>query len=510
MAHPSGQLIGAIDAGTTGARFVLFDDRARCIASAYRPIPVAMPRPGWVEQDPDDILSSTIEALSATLDESVVRGRPIVAIGLANQRETIAAWEQESGRPLHSAIVWQDRRTARRCDDLPEAARRLIPSRTGLRADPYFSATKVEWLLEHVPGLADRAAAGTATLGTIDSWLIRQLTGGLATDDTNACRTMLFDIDARAWDDDLLEFFQVPRACLPQVAPSLSTFGEIRPDLVGGRSVRLAGVLGDQQAALYGQGIAAKGRAQVTWGTGAFLLMEIGPDRPLSRTGLVTTIARTAPNRAPSYALEGSVFVAGAAIQWLRDALGLVQDAAESAALSETVDSTEGVVFVPALTGLGAPHWDPDARGLIVGITRGTQPAHIVRAALESIAFQTLDVVRAMERDAGIKVEELRVGGGASANNFLCQFQSDILGVPVVRPADLETTARGAAYAAGVAIGLWEEADVTDWLSQDVRRFLPSFPAAQREALIDRWHNAVDRAHGWDRHAPANEPEAAS
>jgi len=373
----------------------------------------------------------------------------------------VVAWDRETGCPLHPAIVWQDRRTALRCDELNEGdAAHLIGDRTGLRPDPYFSATKIEWLLCNVPGLLDRAARGTALFGTVDAWLLWHLTGEHATDDTNASRTMLFDIDRREWDDELLSLFGVPKACLPRVRPSLSVFGRIKPELVLGNSVPIAGVLGDQQAALFGQGIATEGKTQVTWGTGAFLLMDTGPVRARSQSGLLSTIARTDPDRDPSYALEGSV-------------------------------------FVPALTGLGAPHWDAAARGLIVGITRGTRPEHLVRAALEAIAYQTHDVVRAMERDVGYPIDELRVGGGAARNDFLCQFQSDVLGVPVVRPRNLETTSLGAAFAAGIAVGLWENADTVSEMWEAERRFLPNMSSETREGLLDNWTRAVERSKGW-------------
>jgi len=491
-------LIGAIDAGTTGVRCVLHDEHARPVASAYREVPVTTPRPGWVEQDPALILAATIETLADVLGAPAARGRSIAAVGLANQRETVIAWDRKSGRALHPAIVWQDRRTAARCDDLSGDEVQLIRGRTGLRPDPYFSATKIEWLLQHVPVLGARAAAGTSLVSTVDAWLLRHLTGEHATDDTNASRTMVFDIERREWDAELLGVFGIPRTCLPRVGRSLSMFGAIRSDLVGGRSVPLAGILGDQQAALLGQGIATKGKAQATWGTGAFLLMDTGAARPPSRSGLIATVARTGPGRTASYALEGSVFVAGAAIQWLRDSLGLLRDAADSQALARSVHSTEGVVFVPALAGLGAPYWDPDARGLIVGITRGTRPAHVVRAALESIAYQTHDVVRAMERDIGRPLEELRVGGRVAENDFLCQFQSDVLGIPVVRPRNPETTALGAAYAAGIAVGLWDEADVVGRLWEAQRRFVPTLSVEQRDELVERWTRAVERSRRWD------------
>ena len=489
--------VGAIDIGTTGVRFVLFDEAATPMASAYRELPLATPRPGWVEQDPEILLAATQTVMNEVLSQHVDAAATLAGIGLTNQRETVVAWDRKTGRPLHPAIVWQDRRTAQRCSELRNLDYDgLIYEKTGLSLDPYFSATKIEWLLEHVPGLRTKAAAGDALFGTVDSWLLWQLTGEHVTDHTNASRTLLFDINTQDWDDELLALFGVPRAGLPRIRSSLSSFGHIKPELAAG-GVTIAGVLGDQQAALLGQGIVTPGQAQVTWGTGAFLLMNTGEHRATSQSGLLSTIARTAPNTKPIYALEGAVFVAGAAIQWLRDAMGLLDHAADSQAMSHTVDSTDGVVFVPALAGLGSPYWDPDARGLIIGITRGTRREHLVRAALEAIAYQTFDVVRSMESDTDSRLPELRVGGGAAQNDFLCQFQSDILGIPVVRPRHMETTAQGAAFAAGVAVGLWDDIKVVSELWQEDRRFEPSMSPVLRERLLENWSRAVERAQGW-------------
>jgi len=495
--------IGAIDIGTTGVRFVLYDEEANPVASAYRELPLATPKPGWVEQDPEILLAATLTVLNEVLGQDNEQVNSLAGIGLTNQRETVVVWDRETGRPFHPAIVWQDRRTAKRCNELRQLDQdSRIYDRTGLSIDPYFSATKIEWLLEHVPGLRTGAVNGTALFGTVDSWLLWHLTGEHVTDDTNASRTMLFNIDNQDWDDDLLSLFGVPRLALPRVCPSLSVFGQIKPELVAA-GVPIAGVLGDQQGSLLGQGIVSPGKAQVTWGTGAFLLMNTGEQRTRSRSGLLATIARTSSDKPPVYALEGSIFVAGAAIQWLRDAMGLLADAAESQEMSYTVDSTDGVVFVPALTGLGSPHWDPDARGLIIGITRGTQREHLVRAALEAIAYQTHDVVRAMEDDTGSHLPELRVGGGAAKNDFLCQFQSDILGIPVVRPRHMETTAQGAAFAAGIAVGLWDGVDAVSNLWQEDRRFEPAMPPTVRKALLGDWSSAVERAKGWCTGKPA-------
>ena len=499
MAGDSGRLarVGAIDIGTTGVRFVLFDADANPMASAYRQLPLATPQPGWVEQDPEILLAATLTVLNEVLGQDEEHINSLAGIGLTNQRETIIVWNRETGRPLHPAIVWQDRRTATRCHELRQQKQaNKIYEKTGLSVDPYFSATKIEWLLENIPGVRESAAQGKALFGTVDSWLLWHLTGEHATDDTNASRTMLFNINDQCWDDEILSLFSVPAVSLPQVRPSLSVFGQIKPGLAAA-GIPIAGVLGDQQGSLLGQGIVHPGQAQVTWGTGAFLLMNTGEQRAHSRAGLLSTIARTAPDVPATFALEGSVFVAGAAIQWLRDAMGLLAEAADSQAMSHAVDCTDGVVFVPALTGLGSPHWDPDARGLIIGLTRGTRREHLVRAALEAIAYQTYDVVRAMEDDTGARLSELRVGGGAATNDFLCQFQSDILGIPVVRPRNMETTAQGAAFAAGIAVGLWDGIDKVSSLWQQDRRFDPTMPKALQERLLGDWHRAVDRAKSW-------------
>ena len=490
--------IGAIDLGTTGVRFALYDPSARCVASAYREIPLGTPQPGWVEQDPELMLNATRTVIRDVLSQDARFCGRIAAVGIANQRETVIAWDRETGHSLHPALVWQDRRTAARCDELrhSEAAPDLT-LRTGLSIDPYFSATKMEWLLEHVPSLRDRAADGSALLGTVDAWLLWQLTGTHATDDTNASRTMLYHIERRAWDDDLLALFAIPRGCLPEIRPSLGTFGTIRPGFGMGDGVPIAGMLGDQQAALLGQGLTGAGEAQVTWGTGAFLLMNTGNGRPTSEAGLLTTVARTQAGTSACYALEGSVFVAGAALQWLRDGLGLFGDVRDSESAAKSVASTEGVVFVPALTGLGAPHWDAEARGLLIGLTRGTTREHLIRAALEAIAYQTHDVVRAMEADAGTRITRLHVSGGASQNDFLCQFQSDLLGVPVFRPADPESTARGAAYAAGISSGFWNDIEAIRSLGTEDRRFEPGMTPAARDRLLSQWHRAIERTKGW-------------
>ena len=490
-----GSYVGAIDLGTTGVRFVVFDREANPVCSAYRELPLSYPRPGWVEQDPEAMFQATLQVIRTALAEGGVRPGQLAAIGITNQRETTIIWERETGRPLAPAIVWQDRRTAPRCEELRlgghEAA---IRAKTGLAPDPYFSATKLEWLLRNVPGLRARAAAGEACFGTVDSWLLHRLAGVHVTDHTNASRTMLFDIHELRWDEELLSLFSVPGACLPEVRPSISIFGRTKREIFG-TEVPIAGILGDQQAALFGQACLSPGEAKVTWGTGAFLLLNTG-DRPVeSRHGLLTTVAYTTEGEV-RYALEGSVFVAGAAIQWLRDGLGIIADAAETEALARSLSGNEGVYFVPALVGMGAPHWDPYARGAILGITRGTTKAHLVRAALEAIAYQTEDVLRAMEADAGLSLSELRVDGGAARNDFLCSFQADLLGIPVVRPEVLETTALGAAFAAGLAGGFWDPSELKSLVRVE-RRFEPRMTLKERERLLSGWRRALSRAMGW-------------
>ena len=487
------EYVGAIDLGTTGVRFVVFDRHGNPVGAAYHELTLRFPRPGWVEQNPLELLDRTIAVMREGLSQAGITASELVGIGITNQRETAIAWDANTGTPVHPAIVWQDRRTAARCAEI--GGEEWITVRTGLPLDPYFSATKLEWLFAHRPELRARAEAGEVLVGTPDSWLIWNLTGVHATDTTNASRTLLFDIRELAWSEDLCRFFSIPSACLPQVRPSVSTFGRLKPGIIG-PEVPIAGVLGDQQAALFGQRGFDQGMGKVTWGTGAFLLANTGETPVRSTHGLITTIAYTTPD-AVAYALEGSAFVAGAAVQWLRDGLGLIATAAETESLARSVDSTGGVYLVPAFAGLGAPHWDPHARGTIVGLTRGTTRAHLVRAALEGIAYETCDLVRAMERDIGSQLAELRVDGGAARNNFLCQFQSDVLGIPVVRPAYLETTARGAAFAAGLARGYWEQFESLQGLTGEEERFSPRMDNATRGLLLAGWARAVDRAKGW-------------
>ncbi len=491
----------ALDQGTTSSRSILFDRSGTPVAVAQREFTQHFPRPGWVEHDPREIWNSQ----RATIDEVLARAgtdpTEIAAIGITNQRETALLWDRASGEPMCRAIVWQDRRTAERCATLRAEGRETeVSRRTGLLLDPYFSGTKLEWMLQNVPQARRRAQAGELAFGTVDSWLVWQLTGGKVhvTDVSNASRTMLLGLESGDWDDEMLAMLGVPRACLAEVVDSSSTIGEAR---IGDTGIPIAGIAGDQQAALFGQGCFEPGMAKNTYGTGCFLLMNTG-DAPLhSRHRLVSTIAwrgRAATgDERPRYALEGSIFVAGAAVQWLRDGLGIIERSSDVEALAASVAHNEGVYFVPAFTGLGSPHWDAYARGAIVGLTRGSTRAHIARAALESIAFQSADVLDAMQNDSGRALTQLRVDGGASANDLLMQFQADILGVPVVRPRVTETTALGAAYLAGLAVGFWSSPRQVSEHWQTERVFEPAMPRQRADALREDWRRALERSRGW-------------
>jgi glycerol kinase len=484
----------AIDQGTTGTTALVVAADGRLLGRGYREFTQHFPSPGEVEHDPEEIFQITLEAAREALERASLVP---VALGITNQRETVCVWERASGRPLHRAIVWQDRRTAPRCRELVRRRKAaLIRSRTGLVVDPYFSATKIEWLLEHVPGLRRRVAAGEAVFGTMDSWLLFRLTNGQrhATDHTNASRTMLYNITTRAWDDDLLRLFGVPREALPEIRPSSGMFGVCAAEHLGAE-IPVAGMAGDQQAALFGQGCVEPGQAKNTYGTGAFLLLNTGKRRAVSTHGLLTTIA-CGPRGEPVFALEGSVFIAGAAIQWLRDGLGLIARADETERLARDVPDTGGVYFVPAFVGLGAPFWEPNARGTIVGLTRGTTRAHLARAALEAMAFRTKDVLTAMTADAKLRLHALQVDGGAAANDFLMQFQADLLGVPVARPDVVETTALGAAALAGLALGVWPGPQA--FLAG--RRFQRFVPGANAAAVRRRWGVEWRRAVGTALH----------
>jgi glycerol kinase len=475
-------VILAIDQGTTGTTCIVFDEEGRPRGRAYSEFEQHFPRPGWVEHDAAEIWEVTRGVAAAALADAEVAGEDLVAIGITNQRETVVAWDRDTAEPLHRALVWQDRRTAARCDELKAAGREpLFRERTGLVLDPYFSGTKVEWLLREGGVPAD------AAFGTIDSWLVRKLTGRHVTDYTNASRTLLFDIGRLEWDDELCGLLGVPPDSLPEPLPSAHVYGETTEF---GGSVPVAGIAGDQQAALYGQACHAPGLGKNTYGTGSFVLENAGTDAPEPYEGLLTTIAWGVGERV-DYALEAAIFVTGAAVQWLRDGLGIIAAADETEGLARSLDSNDGVYFVPALTGLGSPHWDPYARGTIVGLTRGNGRAHLARAALEAIAYQTVDAVRAMEAASGVRLEELKADGGASVNGWLMQFQADVLGAPVVVPEVSETTALGAAYLAGVAVGQWSEEEVGS-MWREAARYEPAMSADERETLLSEWQKAVE------------------
>jgi glycerol kinase len=476
----------AIDQGTTGTTCIVFDERGRPAGRGYREFHQHFPRPGWVEHDALEIWDVTREVAREALDAAGVDGRALAGIGITNQRETVVAWDRSTGEPLHRAIVWQDRRTAERCDELRAAGHEpLVRERTGLVLDPYFSGTKIEWLLRHGDVPAD------ACFGTIDAWLVFKLTGRHATDYSNASRTMLFDIGSLRWDDELCELLGVPADSLPEPLPSAHIYGETSEF---GGSVPVAGIAGDQQAALYGQACQRPGEGKNTYGTGSFVLQNAGGEKPEPAEGLLTTIAWGVEGRV-DYALEAAIFVTGAAVQWLRDGLGIIRTAAETEELARSLDSNDGVYLVPAFTGLGSPHWDPYARGAVLGLTRGAGRAHLARAALEAMAYQTVDAAQALERASGVVLEELKADGGAAVNGWLMQFQADVLGVPVVVPSVSETTALGAAYLAGVATGVWSEADVAG-MWRRAARYEPSLPEGEREALLEGWRSALARVRG--------------
>lgn len=487
----------ALDQGTTSSRAMLIDRAGRPVGSVQRPFPQHYPHPGWVEHDPHDILSSQLGALTELLLTYSVSPADIDSIGITNQRETCIVWNRATGEPVAPAIVWQCRRTAPMMEALaadPEVAAQ-ITARTGLVPDAYFSASKIAWILGEVPGAREAAEAGELAFGTVDSWLVWKLTYGAvhATDVTNASRTMLYNIHEGRWDPYLLELFGIPASMMPEVRPSAGFFGETaNPGLVQG--IPITGVAGDQQAALFGQCCFAAGQAKNTYGTGCFLLMHTGHEACASKNGLITTVAASAPGTpGTEYALEGSVFVAGALIQWLRDELGIIGNVRETDAIARSVKSTEGVVVVPAFTGLGAPWWDADARGAILGLTRGVGRAHIVRAALEALAYQVCDLVGAMTADASLPLSVLNVDGGAAANDFLMQFQADMLGVSLRRPANAETTALGAAFLAGLSTGFWPDTAALSALREGEERFLPTFDDAARATRLARWREAVSR-----------------
>lgn len=490
----------AIDQGTTGSTALVFSQEGDVIGRAYREFTQFYPNPGWVEHDPEEIWRVSLAVMAEALASSGVDSKGLSAIGITNQRETTIVWDRETGEPVHRAIVWQSRQSAGICERLKaDGVEPMIREKTGLMVDPYFAGTKIRWILDQDSQLQQRAEAGGLEFGTVDSWLLWKLTGGSAkagalhrTDPTNASRTLLYDIHEQSWDEALCSVLGVPMSMLPEVQPSASVFGETEHIDGLPAGVPIAGIAGDQQAALYGQGCWEPGQAKNTYGTGCFMLMNMGLQHPISRNGLITTICCDAQG-APAYALEGSIFVAGAAVQWLRDELRIIDSPAETEALARQIEDNEGVYLVPAFAGLGAPFWDMDARGALLGLTRGSGRAHIARAALESIAYQSRDVAEVMERDSAIELNELRVDGGASKNDFLMQFQADMLDVTVDRPKMVETTASGSAQLAGLAVGVWKSPSEFDNIRRTECRFEPGMDGARREALYAGWLEAVKR-----------------
>ncbi|MDO8748537.1 MAG: glycerol kinase GlpK [Candidatus Omnitrophota bacterium] len=484
----------SIDQGTTGSRAVVYNKKAGIISSAYEEFPQYFPKPGWVEHNPDEIWRSVYSSIQKALKKIPISS--IVAIGITNQRETTVIWDKETGKPIHNAIVWQCRRTAERCNQLKKikGEGEFFRKRTGLPIDAYFSATKIEWLLQNIPGAQAKLSAGKLLFGTTDTWVLWKLTGGKvhATDYTNASRTMLFNIEKLSWDEDILKKFKIPRAILPRVKSSSGIFAETVKIGILPSGIPISGIAGDQQAALFGQAGFSPGSIKNTYGTGCFILLNSGKKRPVSKYGLITTLGCGRQGE-PVYVLEGAVFIAGAAIQWLRDGLSLLKSAFESEKMARAVKDNAGVYFVPAFVGLGAPYWNPDVRGAVFGITRGTTANHLVRAALEAMCYQTKDVLAAMEKDTGLKIKDLKVDGGASANNFLCQFQADILGVKVTRPKVIETTSLGAAYLAGLAVGYWKDTDEIRECWRIGREFLPRMPKGKSSTLYAGWTEAVKR-----------------
>jgi glycerol kinase len=490
----------ALDQGTTSSRAILFDASGKPLAAAQQEFTQHFPKPGWVEHDPHDIWRTQRDVARAVLDQQKISAADVAAIGITNQRETTLIWDRKTGEPVHNAIVWQCRRTAPMCDAIrADGFDQAIRAKTGLVTDAYFSGTKVAWLLDNVPGVRARAEAGALAFGTVDTWLMWNLSGGAlhVTDVSNASRTMLYNIYAGDWDDEILAYLNIPRRLLPEVKPSSMVYGEALSHVLGA-AIPLAGIAGDQQAATFGQACLTPGMAKNTYGTGSFVLLNTGESGVTSENGLLTTLAWQLDGGPVIYALEGSIFVTGAAVQWLRDGLQIIKDAAEVEGLASSVESADGVYLVPAFVGLGAPHWDAYARGTLVGMTRGTTRAHIARATLNAIALQSKDVLDAMRQDSGIDLSALRVDGGAAKNNLLMQIQADVLGVPVQRPAVTETTALGAAYLAGLAVGFWPNVRTLadQWTIE--RTFEPRMAADERAALVAGWQRAVERAKGWE------------
>jgi glycerol kinase len=488
----------AIDQGTTSSRAIVFDHAGSVLSVAQKEFEQIFPRPGWVEHDPNEIWSSQAGVAAEAVTRANLSARDLAAIGITNQRETAIVWDRRTGEPIYNAIVWQDRRTAGLCDRLKaEGHEDLVRGKTGLVIDAYFSGTKVHWILNHVEGAREQARRGDLCFGTVDSWLIWKMTGGRmhVTDASNASRTLLYNIHTGDWDDELLDLLEIPRAMLPEVRSSSEVYAQTSEELLA-TPVPIAGIAGDQQAALFGQRCTQPGMVKNTYGTGSFMLLNTGTEAVPSRHNLVTTVAWKIGDRV-EYALEGSVFITGAVVQWLRDGLQIIRSAPEVERLAASAEDNGGVYLVPAFAGLGAPHWDPYARGVIVGITRGTTQAHIARAALEGIAYQVADVLEAMQADSGIEIKELRVDGGAAANNLLMQFQADILGVPALRPKVFETTALGAAYLAGLAVGFWGSQDEISEQWQEDQAFQPQMERGKAQRLRRGWQRALDRARGW-------------
>lgn len=487
------QYILALDQGTTSTRAILFNKQGEIVHLAQREFPQYFPKPGWVEHNPNEIWGSTLAVIASCLSESGVKPGQVAGIGITNQRETTIIWEKETGNHIYNAVVWQSRQTADICEELMAAGHNpVFQQKTGLLIDPYFSGTKVKWILDHVEGARERAEKGELLFGTIDSWLIWKLTGGQVhvTDYSNASRTLMYNIHELCWDDELLELLQVPKAMLPEVRSSSEVYGRTAPYHFFGHEVPIAGAAGDQQAALFGQNCFEQGMVKTTYGTGCFMLMNTGDQPVSSGHGLITSIAWGIGGKV-EYALEGSIFVSGSAIQWLRDGLRMFRESKDSERYAERVQSTEGVYVVPAFVGLGSPYWDSDVRGAVFGLTRGTSKEHFIRATLESLAYQTKDILVAMEKDCGYKVNTMRVDGGAVSNTFLMAFQSDILDVPVERPAVRETTALGAAYLAGLAVGYWRDLEEIRRIWSLERRFEPAMPENERESLYNGWKKAV-------------------
>ncbi len=496
----SSKYIISLDQGTTSSRAIIFDKNGKVVSMAQKEFQQYYPQSGWVEHDADEIWSSQLSVATEAVAKARLKADSIAAIGITNQRETTIVWDRKTGKPIHRAIVWQDRRTADYCEQLRNAGHGgVVRRKTGLLIDAYFSASKIAWILDNVKGARARAERGELAFGTVDSWLIWNLTGGTQhiTDVSNASRTMLYNINKMAWDEGLLELFNIPESMMPEVKDSSEVYGETQSNILAAR-IPIAGIAGDQQAALFGQLCTQPGMVKNTYGTGCFMLMNIGDKPTLSKNKLVTTVAWKIGDRV-NYALEGSIFIGGAVVQWLRDGLGIIKSSGDVEKLAESVPDTGGVYLVPAFAGLGAPHWDPHARGTIVGITRGTEAGHIARAAVESIAFQTVDILRAMEADSGKRITELRVDGGATANNQLLQFQSDILRAEVVRPQITETTAIGAAYLAGLAVGMWASIDEiqSQWKIDTTFKPKKSFNA---DDVLEDWHVAVETAKFQAKH----------